>query len=211
MFGISHCCRVFFHRFIWSSRLHVGVLQGRPARPPRGSEGSASGQSADAAAGRRSGPVDEEGAGQALRNDVRRLLLFIILNEHKMYSQTGKILHRENEDTSSHTHTHTHKSPPPNSCSSEQVQSPHCDTLYLSVHSLAGACVACKGSVISVCEACACPCTVTRHVCGLTVNKCPHPSHTHTHTNTHTHTHTHTHAHSSRRSSAILSSPASLN
>lgn len=39
------------------------------------------------------------------------------------------------------------------------------DTLHLSVHSLAPARAACKGSVIDVCEACACPCMVHGHVC----------------------------------------------
>lgn len=45
------------------------------------------------------------------------------------------------------------------------------DTLYLCIYCPTGARVACKGNVIGVCEACACPCLVSGHVCGPAVNK----------------------------------------
>lgn len=48
---------------------------------------------------------------------------------------------------------------------------PASDTLYLCIYCPTGARVACKGNVIGVCEACACPCLVGRHVCGPAVNK----------------------------------------
>lgn len=69
------------HSLVLHSPRHLGVLQGRPAGPPGGDEGRASGQSPDAAAGGRPRQNHEAGAaeddGEKVENRSRRLCTWV--------------------------------------------------------------------------------------------------------------------------------------
>lgn len=190
-------------RSLFRSSCHVGVLQGGPAGLPRGAEGRALSQSPDVAAGRRSWQNHEAGAAEDDGKEVKtRRWLSVLRIKALLWTWVDtEYIHRHMKafelNTSQEGEDMVYKKDLPQqlllwtgSIATRSAASlSACDTLYLSVHSLALLCVARKGSVIGVCEACACPCMVTRHVCGRTVSKGSIPP-SHTHKVTHTHTHT---------------------